>query len=288
MKRIKEAGAIVLAKSNMAEWAFTPYETLSSILPGYTKNPVRARSRDRGIERRNRGGGRRELRRRRPRIRHRQLDPRALLASGAGRHPIDDGADEPGRRDAAEPAGGHRRPDGAHASTDAVAVFQVIVGEDPDDPATAAVARPAARELRARRSCATGCGRAHRRAAAGLRARHDRSRDRAGVHERASRICAAPARPSSIRRASKASSQIRRAAGRRAVHGLQVRHQSLSRLARRSHPGEEPRRDREVAAASIRRCSAGSSRRSKAPRTARTRRRARRRRSIASRCAPPS
>jgi amidase len=39
VRRIKEAGAIVLAKSNMAEWAFTPYETLSSILPGYTKNP---------------------------------------------------------------------------------------------------------------------------------------------------------------------------------------------------------------------------------------------------------
>jgi Asp-tRNA(Asn)/Glu-tRNA(Gln) amidotransferase A subunit family amidase len=37
--RVKAAGAIVLAKSNMAEWAFTPYETLSSILPGYTKNP---------------------------------------------------------------------------------------------------------------------------------------------------------------------------------------------------------------------------------------------------------
>lgn len=37
--RIKEAGAIVLAKSNMAEFAFTPYETVSSILPGYTRNP---------------------------------------------------------------------------------------------------------------------------------------------------------------------------------------------------------------------------------------------------------
>ncbi len=37
--KVKAAGAIVLAKSNMAEWAFTPYETLSSILPGYTKNP---------------------------------------------------------------------------------------------------------------------------------------------------------------------------------------------------------------------------------------------------------
>jgi Asp-tRNA(Asn)/Glu-tRNA(Gln) amidotransferase A subunit family amidase len=39
VKRIREAGAIVLAKSNMAEFAFTPYETVSSILPGYTRNP---------------------------------------------------------------------------------------------------------------------------------------------------------------------------------------------------------------------------------------------------------
>ena len=37
--RAKAAGALVLAKSNMAEWAFSPVETVSSILPGYTKNP---------------------------------------------------------------------------------------------------------------------------------------------------------------------------------------------------------------------------------------------------------
>ncbi len=37
--RAKAAGAIVLAKSNMAEWAFSPVETISSILPGYTVNP---------------------------------------------------------------------------------------------------------------------------------------------------------------------------------------------------------------------------------------------------------
>jgi amidase len=36
VRRLREAGAIVLAKSNMAEFAFTPYETVSSILPGYT------------------------------------------------------------------------------------------------------------------------------------------------------------------------------------------------------------------------------------------------------------
>jgi amidase len=39
VRRVKEAGAIVLAKSNMAEFAFSPYETVNSVLPGYTKNP---------------------------------------------------------------------------------------------------------------------------------------------------------------------------------------------------------------------------------------------------------
>ncbi len=37
--RIREAGGLVLAKSNMAELAFSPVETVSSILPGYTHNP---------------------------------------------------------------------------------------------------------------------------------------------------------------------------------------------------------------------------------------------------------
>jgi len=39
VRLVKQAGAVVLAKSNLAEWAFTPYETVSSILPGYTRNP---------------------------------------------------------------------------------------------------------------------------------------------------------------------------------------------------------------------------------------------------------
>ena len=38
VKAIREAGAIVLAKSNMAEWAFSPYQTESSIA-GTTLNP---------------------------------------------------------------------------------------------------------------------------------------------------------------------------------------------------------------------------------------------------------
>ncbi len=38
VRKLKEAGAIVLAKSNMAEWAFSPMVTISSIA-GETKNP---------------------------------------------------------------------------------------------------------------------------------------------------------------------------------------------------------------------------------------------------------
>lgn len=38
VQKLKEAGAIVLAKSNMAEWAFSPYVSISSI-KGTTRNP---------------------------------------------------------------------------------------------------------------------------------------------------------------------------------------------------------------------------------------------------------
>ncbi|UCC83217.1 MAG: amidase [Gemmatimonadota bacterium] len=39
VRMIREAGAIVLAKSNMAEFAFSPYHTVGSMLPGHTRNP---------------------------------------------------------------------------------------------------------------------------------------------------------------------------------------------------------------------------------------------------------
>jgi Asp-tRNA(Asn)/Glu-tRNA(Gln) amidotransferase A subunit family amidase len=39
VRRLREAGAIIIAKSNMAEWAFSPLETIGSVLPGYTFNP---------------------------------------------------------------------------------------------------------------------------------------------------------------------------------------------------------------------------------------------------------
>jgi len=39
VRKLRDAGAVILAKSNMAEFAFSPYETVSSILPGYSRNP---------------------------------------------------------------------------------------------------------------------------------------------------------------------------------------------------------------------------------------------------------
>jgi amidase len=38
VRKLREAGAVVLGKTNMAEWAFSPYQTVSSIA-GTTRNP---------------------------------------------------------------------------------------------------------------------------------------------------------------------------------------------------------------------------------------------------------
>jgi len=39
VQRLRAAGAVLLAKSNLAEFAFSPMETVGSALPGYTRNP---------------------------------------------------------------------------------------------------------------------------------------------------------------------------------------------------------------------------------------------------------
>src|SRR5438034_3696153 len=39
VRRLRDRGAVMIAKSNMAEFAFSPVETVNSILPGYTRNP---------------------------------------------------------------------------------------------------------------------------------------------------------------------------------------------------------------------------------------------------------
>ena len=39
VRKLRDAGALLLAKSNMAEFAWSPFETVGSLLPGYTRNP---------------------------------------------------------------------------------------------------------------------------------------------------------------------------------------------------------------------------------------------------------
>jgi amidase len=137
VRRVKEAGALVLAKSNMAEWAFTPYETVSSILPGYTKNPYALDRVTAGSS----GGTAAAIAAsfgatgfgsdtgnsiRGPSSHQALVGIRSTmgLTSRAGVMPLNLLADIAGPI--------------ARNVADAVAVFQVIVGEDLADPATAA------------------------------------------------------------------------------------------------------------------------------------------------------
>src|SRR5689334_3123241 len=137
VKRIKDAGAIVLAKSNMAEWAFSPYETVNSILPGYTHNPYALDRVTAGSS----GGTAAAVAAnfgaiglgsdtgnsiRGPSSHQALVGIRSTmgLTSRAGVVPLSMLADIAGPM--------------TRTVEDAAAVFQVIAGEDPDDPATAA------------------------------------------------------------------------------------------------------------------------------------------------------
>ncbi|HEU5217110.1 MAG TPA: amidase family protein [Gemmatimonadales bacterium] len=137
VRRVKEAGAIVLAKANMAEFAFTPYETVSSILPGYTKNPFALDRVTAGSS----GGTAAAVSAnlgevglgtdtgnsiRGPSAHNALVGLRSTmgLTSRSGVAPLNLTADIAGPM--------------ARTVADAAAVFQVIVGEDPDDSVTAA------------------------------------------------------------------------------------------------------------------------------------------------------
>jgi amidase len=137
VRRIREGGAIVLAKSNMAEFAFTPYETVSSILPGYTKNPyaldrvtagssggtAAAVASDFGTAGLGTDTGNSI---RGPSSHQALVGIRSTmgLTSRAGVVPLSYAADIAGPM--------------ARTVADAVAIFQVVAGPDPDDPVTAA------------------------------------------------------------------------------------------------------------------------------------------------------
>jgi Asp-tRNA(Asn)/Glu-tRNA(Gln) amidotransferase A subunit family amidase len=141
VRRIKDAGAIVLAKSNMAEWAFSPYETVSSILPGYTRNPYALNRVTAGSS----GGTAAAVAAsfgavglgsdtgnsiRGPSSHQALAGIRSTmgLTSRGGVVPLNLLADIAGPM--------------ARTLEDAVAVFQVIVGDDPRDPVTSASAPP--------------------------------------------------------------------------------------------------------------------------------------------------
>ena len=135
VRRIKEAGAIVIAKSNMGEFAFSPLETVSSIL-GTTKNPYALDRVPAGSS----GGTAAAIASnfgliglgsdtgnsiRGPSSHNALVGIRSTmgLTSRAGVIPLSFLADIAGPM--------------TRTVEDAVTVFQVIVGEDPDDPATA-------------------------------------------------------------------------------------------------------------------------------------------------------
>jgi amidase len=136
VKKIKDAGAIVLAKSNMAEFAFSPYETINSILPGYTFNPYALDRVTAGSS----GGTAAAVAAsfgaiglgsdtgnsiRGPSSHQALVGIRSTmgLTSRAGVIPLSFLADVAGPM--------------CRTVTDAATVFQAIVGEDPADPATA-------------------------------------------------------------------------------------------------------------------------------------------------------
>jgi len=137
VKRLRNAGAIVIAKSNMAEFAFSPVETVSSILPGYSRNPYDTSRATAGSS----GGSAAALAAnfslvatasdtgdsiRGPAAHQALVGLRATmgLVSRAGVVPLSNAADIAGVL--------------TRTVADTAAVLQVIAGEDPDDSATAA------------------------------------------------------------------------------------------------------------------------------------------------------
>jgi amidase len=101
IKKLREAGALMLAKSNMAEFAFDPMETVNSLLPGYTRNPYALDRVTAGSS----GGTVAAVAANFGAVglgdRHGQLHSRACVAHEPGGNPLDDGSYQPRRYRAA-------------------------------------------------------------------------------------------------------------------------------------------------------------------------------------------
>ena len=116
-ERLRAAGAVILGKTNLSEWAnFRSTHSSSgwSGRGGQTRNPYALDRNAVRLELGLRRGGRRQPLRGRRRHRDRRLDRLPVVGSGARRHQADGRPDQPRRHhpDRAQP--GHGRPDGAH------------------------------------------------------------------------------------------------------------------------------------------------------------------------------
>jgi len=137
VKRLRDAGAVMLAKSNMAEFAFSPVETVNSILPGYTRNPYDTSRVTAGSSGGSAAGAAANFAAialasdtgdsiRGPAAHQALVGLRSTmgLVSRGGVVPLNLAADVAGAV--------------TRTVADTAAVLQVIAGEDPNDPATAA------------------------------------------------------------------------------------------------------------------------------------------------------
>jgi Asp-tRNA(Asn)/Glu-tRNA(Gln) amidotransferase A subunit family amidase len=181
VKRLRDAGAVMIAKSNMAEFAFSPIETVNSILPGYTRNPYDTSRVTAGSSGGSAAGVASNFAAiglasdtgdsiRGPAAHQALVGLRSTmgLVSRSGVVPLNLGADIAGAV--------------TRTVADTAAVLQVIAGPDPADPVTAIGRDPAGRWAERR---------ANRRAASGLRHADPRSRRRRGLQGRAGRTAAA-------------------------------------------------------------------------------------------------
>ena len=136
VKRLRDAGAVMIAKSNMAEFAFSPVETVNSILPGYTRNPYDTSRVTAGSSGGSAAGAAANFGAvalasdtgdsiRGPAAHQALVGLRSTmgLVSRAGVVPLNLAADIAGAV--------------TRTVADTAAVLQVIAGEDPDDPITA-------------------------------------------------------------------------------------------------------------------------------------------------------
>lgn len=136
VRKIREAGAIVLAKSNLAEFAFTAMETVGSMIPGWTFNPYQLNRVTAGSS-----GGTAAAVAANLGLVGLGTDTGNSIRGPSGHNALVGIRSTQGltSRDGIMPLFAHRDIGGPMTRTveDAVRIFDVIAGTDPADPVTA-------------------------------------------------------------------------------------------------------------------------------------------------------